>query len=481
MKKFYLTAAAILASATCFAQTTLWDGENNELGTGNTGVWPRCNPEVVTNDWKDGVNTSDKCLKFTITGNDWNNGSMAFGDIDNAFASKRLSLMIKKAKSSNVRVELKFSDNSFHKVVAWYDGNGEWRKLYFDFSTNGVSGNLKEFSVYPTTDAVKAEDNVIYVDNIVIEDAPSVNDAVLSSVADGSLAGNLKLTGAWIKGECQNADGDWQKVEYNDFATLGAKFNANVTSVDMRGTVTKDVDVAPLFNANPNTIVYADAAYEHSNVVAGGKAESVKLTDANAFNIPENFDADKVIVERTVQGGINSFVLPFYATAEELGAEKLATYDSEQDDKAVFNKVDNVDANVPFLTVNANSLGASGLEFSDKGFVATPSDFDGDFRGVYVPQTAEGLYGIDSEGKLHRGSSESSIGSFHAYLALNEDTKALMVAFEDTPTAINATKADTQADAPVYDICGRRVAKSFKEGTLQRGLYIVGGKKIVVK
>lgn len=479
MKKFYLTAAAILASATCFAQTTLWNGEDKEIGS-KGDVWDRCNQEVVTNDQKDGVNTSDKCLKFTITGNDWNNGSMAFGVNNIDFTSKRLSLMIKKATSSNVRVELKFSDGNFHKVVAWYDGNGEWRKLYFDFSTNGVSGNVTELSVYPTTDAVDGSEDV-YVDNIVIEDAPKVGDAALSSVADGSLAGNLKLTGAWIKGECQNADGDWQKVEYNDFATLGAKFNANVTSVDMRGTVTKDVDVAPLFNANPNTIVYAAEAYGHNNVVAGGTAESVVLTDEKAFNIPEGFDAKKVIVYRTVRGGINSFVLPFWVSAADIDAEKLATYDSEQDDKAVFNKVDNVDANVPFLTVNANSLGASGLEFSDKGFVATPSEYAGDFKGVYAPQTAEGLYGIDSEGKLHRGSSESSIGSFHAYLALNDDTKALMVAFEDTPTAINGTKADTQADAPVYDICGRRVAKSFKEGTLQRGLYIVGGKKIVVK
>lgn len=57
-----------MASATSFAQTTLWNGEDKQLGTSNTGVWDRCAPEVVENPSKTGVNTSDKCLKFTITG-----------------------------------------------------------------------------------------------------------------------------------------------------------------------------------------------------------------------------------------------------------------------------------------------------------------------------------------------------------------------------------------------------------------------------
>ena len=74
MKKITLCAIALMASATSFAQTTLWNGEDKQLGTSNTGVWDRCAPEVVENPSKTGVNTSDKCLKFTITGTDWNNG-----------------------------------------------------------------------------------------------------------------------------------------------------------------------------------------------------------------------------------------------------------------------------------------------------------------------------------------------------------------------------------------------------------------------
>ncbi len=35
-----------------------------------------------------------------------------------------------------------------------------------------------------------------------------------------------------MKGECQNADGDWQKVEYNDFATLAAKLSGKPANTD---------------------------------------------------------------------------------------------------------------------------------------------------------------------------------------------------------------------------------------------------------
>ena len=274
MNKITLIALALMASATSFAQTTLWNGEDKELGTSNTGVWDRCAPEVVENPSKTGVNTSDKCLKFTITGTDWNNGNTAFGlPTGTSFSSKRLSLKIKKDDNTNVRVELTFKEgenNVYKKVAAWYDGAGEWRTLYFDFSTNNASDAPTEIAIYPTTDNVDGE-KVVYVDDIQIEDLPKVGDTNLADVADGSLTGNIKLSGAWLKGECQNADGEWQKVEYDDFKTLNSKLSTNVTSVDMRGTVTKNVDIAQFFK-NPNTIVYADEAYEHANVVVGGKA-----------------------------------------------------------------------------------------------------------------------------------------------------------------------------------------------------------------
>ena len=81
MKKFTLIALAIMASATSFAQTSLWNGEDKDFNT-DGGMWAdRCAPTVVDNpDKNNDVNKSDRCLQFTINGNnpDWKNRAIAW-------------------------------------------------------------------------------------------------------------------------------------------------------------------------------------------------------------------------------------------------------------------------------------------------------------------------------------------------------------------------------------------------------------------
>lgn len=503
MKKITLCAIALMASATSFAQTTLWNGEDKQLGTSNTGVWDRCTPEVVENPSKTGVNTSDKCLKFTITGTDWNNGNTAFGlPTGTSFSSKRLSLKMKKDDNTNVRVELTFKEGEnkvYKKVAAWYDGAGEWRTLYFDFSTNNASDDPTEIAIYPTTDNVDGE-KVVYVDDIQIEDLPKVDDKNLADVVNGSLAGNIKLSGAWLKGECQNVDGDWQKVEYNDFATLNSKLSANVTSVDMRGTVTKNVDIAQFFT-NPNTIVYADEVYDHANVVAKQNftnanneevtalyaAKGLELTDANAFSCPDAFTAANVKLTRTVREGINSFVLPFYVGAGDLGADALAIFKKVDDKSVLFTKADHADANVPFITAELNNIPENN-EFTfnnnQKYVEATTNvSFGNDFKGVYAPQSAENLYGIDADGNLHKGGAKATINAFHAYYLPADGAEApANISFDGEATGIDAVSTtSTSANGAVYDLSGRRVAANLAAAKLAKGIYVVNGKKVAVK
>ena len=492
MNKITLIALALMASATSFAQTTLWNGEDKELGKEGTGFWDRCTPEVVENPTKDAVNGSDKCLKFTITGTNWDNGDVVISkDGGYDFASKRLSLKIKKADNSNVKVELTCKngdDKAFKKVAAWYDGAGEWRTLYFDFSTNGEFNQPYEIAIYPTTDNFEGSKEV-YIDDIRIEALPTVGGVTLDNLADGSLAANIKLAGAWLKGECHNVDGDWVKVVYNDFEKINAKLSDAVTSVDMRGTVTKDVDVNQFFK-NPNTIVYADEACDHDNVVVGGNAASVVLTDANAFAILENFNATNVSLKRNMREGINSFVLPFYVNPDELGATELATFYAKSEvNKVTFevkDKTVGVGANTPFITrdVDANKAGDEvTLSFANKGFVATPASFGGDFKGVYTPQSATGFFGIDGNGYLHKGGASATINAFHAYYlpAVGAEAPA-NISFVNETTGINAvTTTSTSANGAVYDLSGRRVAASLAAAKLAKGIYVVNGKKVAVK
>lgn len=486
MKKIFTFSFALMASATMFGQTVLWNGENYELNS-KGDFWDRCDQEVVENPSKDGINTSDKCLKFTITGNEWNNGSAAKGLTCDAFDSKRLSLMIKKNVNSNVRVEIKCNDD-MKKVVAWYDGAGEWRKLYFDFSTNNAEGTPTEITIYPTTENVDGEQDV-YIDNIQIEDAPKVGEDLLGSISDGSLGGNIKLTGAWLKGECLNADGDWKKVEYNDFATLAGKLNDGITSIDMRRTTTKDVDVNGMRGDHSNVLVFADEAYSANNVVNNGKCANLVLDETKAFASPENFNAENVSITRPVYAGYNSMCLPFWVNKEDMKANNLLTYKENVEEdyqvKINFETKNAIDANVPFIA-ELGSDATEPLTFKNKGIVNTPASLGNTFLGTMAPMSGEGKYGLGTDNQFHKGGEKAHINAFHAYLEMPESqsAKAFVLAIDGETTGISAITNNGKSEAvKVYNLQGCQVATatSTKDLNLPAGIYIINNKKVVVK
>ena len=329
MKKITLCAIALMASATSFAQTVLWNGESKDLGT-TAGFWNDCTPVLVDNPETDGINTSSKCIKFTMTNNENKMVKLPFGEWfkESMNGRKRISLMIKKNVNENVMVELSDpTDGSagyWNKQVVYYTGEGKWQKLVFDYTANGDFDNPGLMTITAQTGDVNDNQDV-YIDNIVIEDAPKINGKLFSEYnAENKLTGDVKLTGAWMKGSSMNANvSPWQANTYNDYEYFYSLAD-NITSVDLREAQASDVDVKQFFK-NPNTIVYANEAYDHANVVAKQNftnanneevtalyaAKGLELTDANAFSCPYAFTAANVKLTRNVREGINSFVLPF--------------------------------------------------------------------------------------------------------------------------------------------------------------------------
>lgn len=492
MKKIITFSFALMASATMFAQTQLWDGEKQEVGT-QGGFWADGSPTVVENPEKDGINTSDKCLKFIMSnGNkviklpfrEWITPSMD--------GSKRVSLMIKKPNNENVQIELSDPTNGtegyWHKVATWYGGEGKWQKVVFDFSTNGDFDYPGLMTITAQTGDVEGEQEV-YIDNVMIEPATKVNGQLLSGIEDHSLSGNIKLTGEWLKGECQNADGEWQKVEYNDFATLAGKLKDGITSIDMRGTTTKNVDVNAMRGEHSNVLVFADEAYNADNIVANGNCANLVLTNAQSFATPEEFTAASVSITRPVFAGKNTMCLPFWVSKEDLGANTIATYvDNEDKDGNTiinFEKKDAVDANVPFIAqFDADSN--EPLTFTNKGVVNTPAEMGNPFTGTYTPGSATGKYGLNAEGSFQKGGDNATINAFSAYLTLTEaqGAKPILLAIGGETTGINAaTIANGNETVKVYNLQGCLVAtaKSLNDLHLANGVYIVNNKKVIIK
>lgn len=491
MKKVFTLCVAIMASAATFAQTTLlWDGEKyNEHDKG--GFWDRCNQEIAVNPSKYGVNSSDKCLKFTISSNEWEHGSAAMSLNNPSFESKRMSLMIKKDNNSNVRIEIK-CNNVIKKVAAWYGGSGTWQKLYFDFSTNGVEGNPTEITIFPTTDAVEGEQTV-YLDNIQIEDAPKVNDNVLlSTITENTLEGVIKPSGTWLKGVCQNADGEWQKVEYNDFKTLANKLSDKPANIDMRGLVVKAEDINAMRGDHKNILVYADEANDDAdNVVKGGTCANLVLDESMSFMASEGFQAANVTLKRSVKSGYNTMCLPFWVNKEDMKAESIAIFkeikENNAENKSVvtFEKVNEVDANKPFIANYETEV--KEFTFKDKGVTKT-EDLGTTFIGTYTPGYMKDKYGLTTDNTFKKGGANATTKAFRAYLDLsggNAEAKTLSLGFTDgETTGIESTTASFgNKGVKVYSLQGNLIAtaSSMSELHLSNGIYIINNKKVVIK
>ena len=103
------------------------------------------------------------------------------------------------------------------------------------------------------------------------------------------------------------------------------------------------------------------------------------------------------------------------------------------------------------------------------------------FKGTFAPIAApgmEGKYGITEKGTVAQGNSEASIKAYHAYLELAETAEArtLIINVGGETTAIGGLVNHlTGKDQRVYNLNGQRVEKASK------GLYIVGGKKVILK
>ena len=266
--KRVLFFATLFVATWCDAQTVLWDGEDESITSRNEygGWWNRGTPNLVDNPEKDEINMSDKCLHFIMTGNDFGQKHVALPFRDwmtvDLEGGRRVSLMIRKAQNDNVMIELSDPtngvDNYWEKTAAWYGSEGKWQKVVLDFSTNV---NLNDFpgvmGITAQTGDVTFEQEV-WIDNVVVEPFAKVEGVALKDIENNSLSGTVVVTGALMRGDCQNTNGDWFRVDYDDFALLKDKLASDATTLDIRGVILKDPYWDQIFEKCPNVTILTD-------------------------------------------------------------------------------------------------------------------------------------------------------------------------------------------------------------------------------
>lgn len=223
-------------------------------------------------------------------------------------------------------------------------------------------------------------------------------------------------------------------------------------------------------------------------------ATSVAYDEAKK-NTVKNIDIANVTVKRTVKtNAYNTVVLPFNLTANQV-AEAFGTgcvvynYSENSNDASQvtvnFKKGDgSIKANVPVLVKATEPEVTSTQWFLGVQVEAPTGDpkVEGkniDFVGTYAPisNLAAGNFFINS-GKLYKSEGKTNIKPFRAYLKPKAEAAARVELYIDgIATGIEAINADMtkSSDAAIYNLNGQRVQKA------QRGLYIMDGKKVLVK
>lgn len=223
------------------------------------------------------------------------------------------------------------------------------------------------------------------------------------------------------------------------------------------------------------------------------KAASVELDEYGDFATPissNDGELANVTLTRRIKEGFNTVCLPFDMTADQV--EDLFGTDS----KVYAFSDEGVDADN--VTVNFETVGAGTITANTPVLVkATKATEEGEsnvINGVIIKDSAEpkvegtyfdfvgtyeagdvaaGDYYIGG-GKLYKSAGTTEIWPSRAYLKAKAAVEVKMF-IDDMETSINSIMDVPAAYAPIYTLAGQRVSKAVK------GLYIVNGKKVVIK
>ena len=301
----------------------------------------------------------------------------------------------------------------------------------------------------------------------------------------------------------------------------------DVTAVDL--TNLDYTSVTP--NSNPNTLYIigsgqtAPESLDGKNVVKGGVAEQITLTDGHAFYSPVDFTATNISYTRTestyydkdTQKGWTTLVLPFapagiktyvgetkydltwFTSAEETDKNLwLMKFDDEHNGIVDFGYAGStLEANKPYImALPGDSYGNKwSLEGLPIIFYAANADIKANakattvgtnykFVGTTLSKTnLTDIYKLNADGDQFVLGTTASIEPFRAYFAPTSTAATateLSIGFgRNVITNVLELKGVTEVkDADnnnIYNMNGQRVNKPVK------GLYIVNGKKVVIK
>ena len=239
--------------------------------------------------------------------------------------------------------------------------------------------------------------------------------------------------------------------------------------------------------------VYYDAAKK------GWVCDDFRLTDGQPLPIGLDFTAANVTYERNFNGTQKATLcLPYDLSAQGF---KAYTLSGGNKNEVHFKETkDKLTAYTPYyITADGTPLlGGTNIEVKAyTGANLTTSANGYSIKGTVVSMdnataAAANAYILQDDGMFHKVTTDNpgaTVPAYHAYIICPPQAsgaKQLSVVLDGETTGIGdvTNEATDGKNGPVYDLQGRRVADRLDDATchqLPAGIYIVGGRKIIVK
>lgn len=341
---------------------------------------------------------------------------------------------------------------------------------------------------YKDKNAIPEKINIIFAandyfgdkGNIATNNSLTIDDVTL--IYNSSLS-DLQFNSTTIEGFAK----DTYEYTIDDAYTEGC---IEFTKDCVGGTVEEGFD--PSSNSYIITVKGDDYDSNPSNThTYTVKFTKVIINDGDDITKVNHISGGTVVLNRKFKAGWNTVCLPFPVRYDKLGTN-VTTYilSTPSGDAITFSKTtSNIVKNTPFLAnfpseVNSITFTSRTINEDKTPLVKTCGDWT--FTGSYEPSISmEGKWGVVNNGsKVRKGGAGSTLKSTRAYLEYNgtANVNEMRIIIDGEETTITEIDGMPVGNFDVYNLQGVRVRQNVNSlNGLRKGIYIVNGKKYIVK
>lgn len=387
------------------------------------------------------------------------------------------------------------------KITATYAGTSEYQGATAFYELTVVDPNAAEVT-FDFTDPTTLGYSNIVTTNLKVGDKFVKEPISLTNTKNGSTQTRLfKSTSGFYLGVYQ--EGQMELSAADGYAITGISFTKDGKTLKING-VLANAD----WSGNAKSLILSVDAGKSGIKIKTMTVSFTKTAATPSLSLDENAEtsvtekalkdantagsAYDVKLARTLTANVwNTICLPFDVTVEQIAkvlksAGNVKEFDHEDASKQTiyFKDATTMVAGKPYLikpTESAKELVFKGVKITE---YSASSSLGNDYGvcGTFVPYKlstdgtdlflkTDGKFYVPAEGK-------ETMKGFRAFFIVPNNTTAaaLNLSFGDA-TGINGVAADAEKNVKVYNVNGQYVGTSLE--ALPKGLYIVGGKKVL--